>query len=129
MGQQLIEAGEYIRRVRLCLFEVGFRDVQIDHVGWAENGLPKLRTFQTVPVELAYMAARLAVIQDLPDVPAPCYGCFHLTFETQQVNEDESAAAKCRQGQCVTGGPDWPSHEELLGADRTEGLEIHADVA
>ena len=125
MGQQLMEAEEYIRRVRLCLFEVGFRDVPINHTGWLSNGLPSLSTPADVPVSIAYMAARVAVIQEFPDLPAPCYGCFRESVLTLT----QDAADSCRLGICVTGGPRWPSHEELLGADRTEGLEIHADVA
>jgi hypothetical protein len=129
MGQQLIDAEEYIRRIRLCLFEVGFRDVLIEHKGWTEAGLPWVATYnQDVPVQLAYMAARLAVIQDLPDVPQCCYGCFRLGF-TLPPGGTVNPPAECRSGNCVTGGPAWPSHEELLGADRTEGLEIHEHVA
>lgn len=125
MGQQLIEAEEYIRRLRLCLFEVGFRDVKFTMNGWLETGIPWVSTpGETVPVQLAYMAARLAV-HDLEDFPAACYGCFRLSFETQT----NDAAAQCRCGTCVTGGPQWPDHKELLGADRTEGLEIHDHVA
>ena len=125
MGQQLIEQEEYVRRLRLCLFEVGFRDVKFTVHGWLETGIPWISTpGETVPVQLAYMASRLAC-HDLP-VRAACYGCFRLSFLTQS----NDAAARCRSGEeCVTGGPAWPSHEELLGADRTEGLEIHANVA
>lgn len=126
MGQQLMEAEEYIRRVRLCLFEVGFRDVPINHHGvWLDNGLPNLATPTGIPVQIAYMAARLAVIREFPDLPQACYGCFRLAWTIQEA----APAVSCRAGQCVTGGPAWPSHEELLGADRTEGLEIHANVA
>lgn len=126
MGQQLIEAEEYIRRVRLCLFEVGFRDVDIKHMGWLPNGLPAIATYdQHVPTPLAYMAARLAIIKDIEGVPQCCYGCFKIGYDTQS----PEPARLCRLGQCPTGGPEWPSHEELLGADMTEGLEIHADFA
>lgn len=126
MGQELIDAEEYVERLRLCLFEVGYRDVHFTIHGWLETGLPWVSTpGEVVPVQLAYMAARLAIMRDFPDVPASCYGCFRLSFETQS----NKASAFCRSGECVTGGPAWPSHEELLGADRTEGLEIHDDVA
>ena len=126
MGQQLIEQEEYVRRLRLCLFEVGFRDVKFTVHGWLETGIPWISTpGETVPVQLAYMAARVAVIQEFPDLPAPCYGCFRESVLTLT----QDAADSCRLGICVTGGPRWPSHEELLGADRTEGLEIHANVA
>lgn len=120
-----MEAEEYIRRVRLCLFEVGFRDIPITHAGWMDNGLPNLVTPVGIPTPIAYMAARLAIIREFPEVPQACYGCFRVSWTIQDAGPNVS----CRAGQCMTGGPAWPSHEELLGADRTEGLEIHADVA
>lgn len=120
-----MEAEEYVERIRLCLFEVGYRDVALRHIGWLENGLPSFGTTEPIPVALAYMAARLSVIRDHPDVTQSCYGCFKASYLHQQ----HETSVRCREGDCLTGGPAWPSQEELLGADRTEGLEIHAHVA
>ena len=108
----VIEADEYERRLKLCFAELGFQDVPTQFNGWSDTGVPLFSTPAVIPLVVAYMAARMVLFLDHGEVPVACWGCFQLADAASNVE----IGKQCRLGNCTSGGPEWPSWEEIRRA-------------
>lgn len=96
---------EQIRRTRICLFEVGYRDIDIEVIGKLPDGSPILGTAAPLEPAIGYQVGVLLCLSE--GRPMCCWSCW---LDSNAIAED------CRNGYCLhPEGPSRPPREKLLG--------------
>lgn len=99
---------EYIKRLRMILFEMGYRDVEIWHHEnqYRPDGTPVVASFgDEVPPAVWWKSGTLMG-------PSPCWACY------QQAQADRDVGLRCVAGNCSNPqGPAEAPRELLIKAE------------
>lgn len=102
---------EQIRRTRICLFEVGYHDIDIEVFGKLPDGSPLLGTTTPVEPAIGYQVGVLLCLRE--GRPICCWSCW---LDSGNGAAGGAAAQLCRDGDCQhPQGPAKPPRELLLG--------------
>lgn len=109
MGAEVISVEEQIRRTRICLFEVGYHDIEIVQLGTFPDGAPVLGTSADIEPAIGFQVGVLLCQSE--GRPICCWACW--LESSRGLGE---AAVDCREGRCHNpGGPARPPRELLVG--------------
>lgn len=109
MGAGPLPAEEQIRRTRICLFEVGYHDIDVVQLGTFPDGSAILGTSADIEPAIAYQVGLL--LCESEDRPICCWSCW-----LEAASGMVQAAQDCRDGNCRhPAGPARPPREQLVG--------------
>ena len=105
MGAEPLTDAEVIRRTRICLFEVGYHDIDIQAIGRHPDGTVLLGTGTDIKEAVGYQVGVLLCQSETR--PICCWSCWRDSWQI---------ALDCQDGNCHhPEGPARPPREELLG--------------